>query len=46
MASIENKEKEIDDTERKLRYNTVVMNREYPFCIYPESMLREFFSRV
>lgn len=40
------KEKEAEDIENKLRYNSIVMNREYPFCIYPESMLRELFSRI
>ncbi len=43
---IEMKEKEAEEIEKKLRYNSIVMNREYPFCIYPESMLRELFSRV
>jgi hypothetical protein len=43
---IETKEKETEEVEKKLRYNSIVMHREYPFCIYPESMLRELFSRV
>jgi hypothetical protein len=38
---IEEKEKEEEEVEKKLRYNSIVTNREYPFCIYPESMLRE-----
>jgi hypothetical protein len=41
---VQMKEKETEDIEKKLRYNFIVMNREYPFCIYPESMLRELFS--
>ncbi|MEE8190158.1 MAG: hypothetical protein V3T79_01020, partial [Candidatus Scalindua sediminis] len=41
---IEMKEKEAEEIEKKLRYNSIVMNREYPFCIYPESMLRELFK--
>jgi hypothetical protein len=41
---VEVKEKEAEDIEKKLRYNSIVMNREYPFCIYPESMLRELFK--
>ena len=43
---IEEKEKEAEEVEKKLRYNSIVTNREYPFCIYPEPMLRELFSRV
>jgi hypothetical protein len=38
------KEKELEDLEKKLRYNSIVTNREYPFCIYPESMLGEIFK--
>lgn len=41
---IKEKEKELKDLEKKLRYNSIVTNREYPFCIYPESMLRELFK--
>ena len=38
---VKEKEKELEDLEKKLRYNAIVTNREYPFCIYPESMLGE-----
>jgi hypothetical protein len=41
---IEGKEKEAEEVEKKLRYNSIVTNREYPFCIYPESMLCELFK--
>jgi hypothetical protein len=41
---IEEKEKELEDLEKRLRYNTIVTDREYPFCIYPESMLGELFG--
>ena len=41
---IKKKEKELEDLEKKIRYNSIVTNREYPFCIYPESMLRELFT--
>jgi hypothetical protein len=41
---IKEKEKEMGDLEKKLRYNTIVTNREYPFCIYPETLLRELFK--
>jgi hypothetical protein len=41
---IEEKEKELEDLEKKLMYNSIVTNREYPFCIYPESMLGELFT--
>ena len=40
---IREKEKELDDLEKRLRYNSIVTNREYPFCIYPETMLGELF---
>jgi hypothetical protein len=32
------------DLEKKLIYNSIVTNREYPFCIYAESMLEEMFG--
>ena len=38
---IEEKGKELEDLEKRLRYNSIVINREYPFCIYPETMLGE-----
>ena len=38
---IKEKEKELEDLEKKLRHNSIVTNREYPFCLYPESMLGE-----
>ncbi len=38
---IEEKEKELEDLEKRLRYNTIVTNREYAFCLYPETMLGE-----
>jgi hypothetical protein len=41
---IEEREKELEDLEKKLMYNSIVTNREYPFCIYPESMLGELFT--
>ncbi len=41
---IKEKEKEMEDLEKKLSYNSVVTNRDYPFCIYPESMLGELFG--
>ena len=41
---IKEKEKEQEDLEKRLRYNSIVTNREYPFCIYPELMLRELFK--
>ncbi|MEK6765464.1 MAG: hypothetical protein AABY49_04450 [Planctomycetota bacterium] len=41
---IKEKEKELEDLEKKIRYNSIVTNREYPFCIYPELMLRELFK--
>ncbi|MFQ5962886.1 MAG: hypothetical protein ACE5KZ_01215 [Candidatus Scalinduaceae bacterium] len=41
---IDEKETEIEQIEKKLMYNSIVTNREYLFCIYPESMLRELFK--
>jgi len=41
---IKEKEKEMDDLEKKIKYNSIVMNRDYPFCLYPEAMLRELFK--
>jgi len=40
---ISEKEKELQDLERSLRYNTIVTHREYAFCIYPDAMLGELF---
>ncbi|MHC4266953.1 MAG: hypothetical protein ACYSTS_00680 [Planctomycetota bacterium] len=41
---IKEKEKEMEDLEKKLSYNSIVTNREYPFCVYPEPMLEEMFG--
>ena len=41
---IKEKEKEMDDLEKKIKYNSIVTKRDYPFCIYPEAMLRELFK--
>ncbi len=41
---IKEKEMEIEDLEKRVKYNSTVTNREYPFCIYPESMLEELFK--
>lgn len=38
------KEKEMEDLEKKIKYNSIVTNRDNPFCLYPESMLRELFK--
>jgi hypothetical protein len=38
---IKEKEKEMKDLEKRLIYNSIVTNREYPFCLYPETMLGE-----
>ncbi len=44
MSLIMEKEKELEDLEKRIRYNSIVTNREYPFCIYPESILGELFK--
>ena len=41
---IKEKEKEMDDLEKKIKYNSIVTNRNYPFCLYPEAMLRKLFK--
>ncbi|MDR4505927.1 MAG: hypothetical protein MRK01_14230 [Candidatus Scalindua sp.] len=41
---VREKEKELLSLEKKLRYNSIVSMRDYPFCIYPETLLRELFS--
>ncbi len=41
---IKEKEKELEDLEKKLKYNSIVASREYPFCVYPEVMLAEMFG--
>ncbi len=41
---VSEKEKEMENLEKKLIYNSIVTNREYPFCLYPESMLQELFK--
>ncbi len=41
---IKEKEKELEDLGKKIKYNSIVANREYPFCIYPEEMLGELFT--
>jgi hypothetical protein len=41
---IREKKKEMEDLEKRLKYNSAVTNRDYPFCLYPESMLGELFK--
>ena len=41
---IKEKEKKMEDLENKLIFNSFVTNRDYPFCLYPELMLRELFK--
>ncbi|NOG86128.1 MAG: hypothetical protein HND49_20430 [Planctomycetes bacterium] len=43
---IEEKERELVSVEKKLSYNAIVTMRDYPFCIYPETFIRELFSLV
>ena len=40
---IKEKEKEMEDLEKKIKYKSIVTNRDYPFCIYPEAILGELF---
>ncbi len=41
---IKMKEKEMEGLEKKIKYNSIVTNRGYPFCLYPESMLGKLFE--
>ncbi len=41
---IKEKEMKLKDLENRLKYNSIVTNRGYPFCIYPELMLGELFE--
>jgi hypothetical protein len=41
---IKEKKKELENLEKRLIYNSIVTNRGYPFCIYPEPMLGELFT--
>ncbi len=41
---IKEKGKNMEGLEKKLRYNSIVTNRVYPFCVYPEKMLGELFE--
>ena len=41
---IKEKKKEMNDLEKRIKYNSIATNRDYPFCIYPEEMLRKLFE--
>ena len=41
---ITKEEKELEELEKKIKYNSIVTNREYPFCLYSEEMLGEMFK--
>jgi hypothetical protein len=41
MPLMKEKEMEMEDLEKKLDYNSIVTNRDYPFCLYSESLLEE-----
>ncbi|NQT19156.1 MAG: hypothetical protein HQ592_05590 [Planctomycetes bacterium] len=41
---IADKEKEIGEVREALDYNAIAAGREYPFCIYPEELLRKVYS--
>ncbi len=41
---VSEREKELEGLEKKIKYNSIVNNREYPFCLYPESVLGELFT--
>ena len=41
---IKEKKKEMEYLEKKLKYNSIVTNRDYPFCLYPETILGELFT--
>jgi len=41
---IKMKEKEMGGLEKKIKYNSIVTNRDYPFCLYPKTMQGELFK--
>ena len=41
---IADRKSEIRELEETLQYNSIVTGREYPFCIYPEEVLRKVYS--
>ena len=41
---IKMKEKEMEGLEKKIKYNSIVTNRDYPFCLYPKTMQGELFK--
>ncbi|MGR3178434.1 MAG: hypothetical protein ACUZ8E_10300 [Candidatus Anammoxibacter sp.] len=43
---VNQKEVEIESLKNKLQYNSIVNNRNYPFFIYPEEFIKEFFKNV
>ncbi|MCP5002364.1 MAG: hypothetical protein GY941_00195 [Planctomycetes bacterium] len=43
---IDKKEKELLSLKKKVHYNSIVTMRDYPFCIYPEAILRGLFSSL
>ncbi|GJQ22537.1 hypothetical protein BIY37_05110 [Candidatus Brocadia sapporoensis] len=45
-AEIQRKRNEIDAAKIKLAYNEVIKFREYPVCIYPTKLLKEYFYDV
>lgn len=45
-TEVQKKRKEIDTVREKLAYNEAVQFREYPVCIYPTKVLRDYFLHV
>lgn len=45
-TEVQKKRKEIDAVREKLAYNEAVQFREYPICLYPTKVLRDYFLHV
>ncbi|MGR3318502.1 MAG: hypothetical protein ACUZ8O_08475 [Candidatus Anammoxibacter sp.] len=43
---VNQKDGEISSLKNKLKYNSIINNRNYPFFIYPEEFMKEFFKNV
>jgi hypothetical protein len=39
-------ERRLADLETQLQFRDILASREYPFCVYPADLLRDFYRRV
>jgi hypothetical protein len=40
------KAKQMEDRKRQIEWNNIVGRRDYPFCIYPEEKLEDFYRDI